>query len=319
MSDAYDPFAAGRYPVAVRALEIADAARNRRFPCTVWYPDAHGTEKRPLVLYSHPSGGNRNSASFLTTHLASHGYVVAALDHSEVSAPELAPKANETPEQKKARAQAWIASRVPDMRLLLDALLRDATLAPDITIDETRIGLVGHSFGGWTVLQTTEEDPRIRAVVALAPGGNANPKPGILAVTLAFDWNRDVPTLYLAGDSDTSIPLAGTVELLERTPSTKRLVVLRRADHLHFMDGVEERHEAVRAMNFPPELAWIPQEMRPVSELASGAQAHRFVRGLTLAHMDAALRALPAALRFWAGDVDAELAARNIDAFVYHA
>src|SRR5205823_12520220 len=45
----------------------------------------------------------------------------------------------------------------------------------------------------------------------------------------------------------------------------------RRADHLHFMDHVEETHEAVRTM--PPltaESAWLPREMRPIAELCSG-------------------------------------------------
>jgi predicted dienelactone hydrolase len=316
----YDPFAAGPYSVATRSIEAHDAARNRTFAIELWHPQTPPAknEARPLVLYSHPSGGNRRAANFLTTHLASHGYVVAALDHSETFAPELAPKPDETPEQKKARAQTWIANRVPDLRFLLDSILNDASLARELAIDANRIGLAGHSFGGWTVLQTVEEDPRIRAVVAMAPGGNSNPKPGILALTLNFDWHHDVPALYLAGDSDTSIPLEGAIELLERTPSAKRLAVLRGADHLHFMDDVELKHEAVRTMVFPPELAWIPQQMRPIAELCSGENAHLFTRGLALAHFDAALRELPAAQRFWRGDIDAELAARGIDGFIYN-
>ena len=36
----------------------------------------------PLVLYSHTSLGHRRQSSFLCTHLAGHGYVVAAVDHS---------------------------------------------------------------------------------------------------------------------------------------------------------------------------------------------------------------------------------------------
>src|SRR5262249_61965308 len=36
----------------------------------------------PLVLFSHGFGGHRRQSTFLTTHLASHGYVVAAPDHT---------------------------------------------------------------------------------------------------------------------------------------------------------------------------------------------------------------------------------------------
>jgi len=144
---------------------------------------------------------------------------------------------------------------------------------------------VGHSFGGWTALAAPAVEWRISAVVALAPGGSSQPKPGIIPVKLTFTWGRDVPTLYLVAENDTSLPLAGMYELFERTPATKQMVILRRADHLHFMDNVEEVHETVRAMTFPGELAWILKEMRPIAELCSGEQAHLFVRGLTLCHM----------------------------------
>src|SRR5690349_22230964 len=87
----YDPFEPGDHPVVVRTVEATDAARNRVFPCEIWSPDT-GTSQGafPLVAYSHSSGGNRRSATFLCSHLASHGYVVAAMDHSEISAAELA-------------------------------------------------------------------------------------------------------------------------------------------------------------------------------------------------------------------------------------
>jgi hypothetical protein len=150
--------------------------------------------------------------------------------------------------------------------------------------------------------------------VALAPGGSSRPKPGIIRAPLAFTWNRDVPTLYLVAENDTMTPLDGMYELYERTPATKQLVMLRRADHMHFMDDVERMHEIVRTMPLTPELAWIAQEVRPVAELCSGEKAHVFLRGLTLAHLDAYLKQQPAARRFLAGDVAAELAARGVEA-----
>src|SRR5262249_48911074 len=115
---AYDPFVRGAFPVGVRTIQARDMARNREFSCEIWYPAAsrHGGEDLaletqdafvppmqtalrrqmavrgadpapgilPLVIFSHHSGGHRRSATFLCTHLASHGYAVAALDHSEV-------------------------------------------------------------------------------------------------------------------------------------------------------------------------------------------------------------------------------------------
>ena len=271
----------------------------------------------PLIIFSHSSGAGRLSATFLCTHLSSHGYLVAALDHTEVVAAELARKDGETGEQKTARWEALIASRVPDIRFLLDHLINGAAWDSEAELDPARIGIVGHSFGGWTALAANDIERRIRAVVALAPGGASRPKPGILPVKLEFAWGRDVPTLYLVAENDTSLPLAGMYEIFERTPATKQMVILCRADHMHFMDNVEELHETVRKMSWPGELAWLPKEMRPIAELCSGKQAHLFVRGLTLCHMDAILRQKEEAQQFLAGDIEAELAVRGVEVIAH--
>ena len=110
--------------MGVRTIQALDTTRNRLFPCEIWYPAAaqhagedltpqtqdsftvpllNGSRRQMavrnaavqagthrLVIFSHPSGSNRRSATFLCTHLSSHGYVVAGLDHSELLAPELA-------------------------------------------------------------------------------------------------------------------------------------------------------------------------------------------------------------------------------------
>ena len=348
----YDPFVRGRFPVGVRTFQLWDEARNRMFPCEIWYPAAQqhsgedlapekqdifnaraGDEPRkqmavrdaagqpgihPLVIYSHHSGGHRRAATFLCTHLGSHGYVVAGLDHSETIAPELASKEGETAEQKAARWQAVIDARVPDTLLLLEHLLSQAC-GPEIEMDARRIGIVGHSFGGWTALAAPDFEPRIRAVVAHAPGGSSNPRPGILPGKLHFNWGRDVPTLYLVAEADTLLPLAGMHEIFERTPATKQMVILRRADHMHFMDNVEQMHELLRTMPLSAELAWMQEEMCPIGELCSGEQAQLLVRGLTLSHLDATLRQKEEAQQFLAGDLEADLGKRRVEALVAQA
>lgn len=347
----YDPFGRGRFPVGVRTIHALDTVRDRLFPCEVWYPAAaqhagqdliagsqdffsvpleqsprsqtavrNGAAEPgtyPLIIYSHPSGGNRRSATFLCTHLGSHGYVVAALDHSEVVAKELARKDGETSEEKSARQKAWIANRVPDISFLLDHLLGGTAWDSEAKLDDDRMGIVGHSFGGWTALAAAEVERRIAAVVALAPGGSSESKPGILKLKLPFTSGRNVPKLYLVAENDTSLPLAGMYELFGRTPAPKQMVVLRKSDHMHFMDNVEELHETVRKMDFPGELAWLPQEMRPIAELCSGEQAHLFARGLTLGHFDATLRGQSEAQRFMLGDIETEVARRGVDAIAH--
>jgi predicted dienelactone hydrolase len=310
----YDPFLSGPLTVAERTMQAFDAARNRSFPCDIWRP-MEPVGICPIILLSHSSGGSgRRGYTFLTNHLASHGYIVAALNHSELVAPELGHRDSETPEQRAARGEAAIASRVPDIRFLLDYVLTDAQLTP------APVGIVGHSFGGWTALASPDVVHQIRAVVALAPGGSSNPRPGILPAKLAFRWGRDVPTLILVADNDVCLPIDGMYEIFERIPAAKRMVILRRADHMHFMDDVEQLHEAVRTSPpWVPELDYLQREMRPIAELCTGEQSHLFVRGLTVAHFDAVLKQNDEARQFLAADIQAELACRGVEAFVHAA
>src|SRR5260221_8875289 len=145
-SDDYDPFVIGPNPVGSRTWKARDEARDRVFTCEIWYPaesnrpggasqggrppgtpreaDGNGELRDavplpgalPLVVFSHFSGGGRRVSSFLSRHLASHGYAVAALDHSESIAPELAARHGETPEQRAARGDAVNPSRGPGGR-----------------------------------------------------------------------------------------------------------------------------------------------------------------------------------------------------------
>jgi dienelactone hydrolase len=334
----YDPFVPGPFAVGVRTLEIQDRGRGRVFPCEIWYPAASPppsgspaggrAEERdapalpgehPLTIFSHFSGGGRRTATYLTTHLASHGYAVAAMDHSEVVAPELAARPGESTADRARRIDAVIASRVPDVRVLLAALTGPRPIAglDGIGLDAELIAVAGHSFGGWTALAAPESESRVRAVVALAPGGSSRPVPGVLPLTLAFGWQRVVPLLILAGDRDVPVPLDGVQEIFGRAPEPKRMFVLRGADHQHFADDVEASHEALRAMALPGEAAWMTAAMLPVSRLCPGEHGHTFARALSLAHLDAVLRGNDAAERFLADRAGIAFAALGVTAVQY--
>lgn len=248
---------------------------------TVWKP----LERTPsaLILFSHFSGGTRHASTYLCAHLASHGYLVAAIDHSDTQLPR--PSAALVESEKAERMQAWIDARVPDLQLLLG----------HVRSGHERVGVVGHSFGGWTALAAASKERNIEAIVALAPAGALSPRPGVIPAQLTFDWGRDVPTLIVAGDSDVSIPVEQVRDVYERVPSAKKLIVLRGLDHLHFADDPERRHTEIRTMTVPEELAWMQAEMRAFSELRPESEAHRLIRGLTVAHFDAQFKADDAA------------------------
>lgn len=96
--------------------------------------------RHPLLLLSHGTGGSANSLEWLAAGLAARGYIVAAVDH---------PGNNALEPVTRDGFQLWW-ERATDLSQMLDALLADPTMGPHI--DASRIGAVGFSLGGYTVL-----------------------------------------------------------------------------------------------------------------------------------------------------------------------
>ncbi|CAH0446451.1 hypothetical protein LMG10661_02532 [Ralstonia syzygii subsp. syzygii] len=92
----------------------------------------------PLLLLSH---GTADSLDWLAAALAAQGYIVAGVDHPGNNA--LAPLTREG-------FRLWW-ERATDLSQVLDGLLADPALGP--RIDADRIGAVGFSLGGYTVLE----------------------------------------------------------------------------------------------------------------------------------------------------------------------
>lgn len=355
----YDPFARGPFPVGVRTADLTDAARQRLLPTEIWYPatDAYAGQdvaestrdtyellpgfppvwqeavrdaaarpgSHPLIAFSHGFGGHRRQTTFLCTHLASHGYVVAAPDHTgntifDIIQAVMALQSGAELPDPTTTVKEFIAARPADIRFMIDRILDGSAGGLAANVNTGGIGMTGHSFGGWTTLAVIGSDPRIRAALPLAPAGGSSPLPAeLLKQSLTFEWGRDVPTLFLVAERDSLLPLPGMHELFEKTRGTKKMVVLKNADHMHFCDRVEEVHELFRMMPPPGDFERIAKTVPPITELCPGKHAYAFVRGLGLAHMDAHLKADEAAARFLGGDIAAALAARGISVRVVSA
>lgn len=117
----------------------------------------------PLVVYSHGLCGEPRQALYLTEHLASWGYVVAAPPHPGNTAAD-------EPCEAPSIADA-LFNRVPDVLFTLDSLLAlRADLAEPLgrVLDPARTVAAGYSFGGWTAL-TAAAGGRFDLVISLAP------------------------------------------------------------------------------------------------------------------------------------------------------
>lgn len=178
----------------------------------------------PLVIVSHGYVGSRYIMTYLTENLASKGYVVAAIDHTESTFRDAGP------------FQSTLLNRSKDILFVLDELSKTGNsdtqkefLSGMVNADQTAV--IGYSMGGYGALNAAGAgysdgavqfftgmtggstalaarshsnpaywetvDPRIKAVVAFAPWGMTQKV-----------WDAEglkglsVPTFFVAGDQD---------------------------------------------------------------------------------------------------------------------
>ncbi|WP_245802793.1 alpha/beta hydrolase family protein [Cyclobacterium lianum] len=177
----------------------------------------------PLVIVSHGYLGSRYLMTYLTENLASKGYVVVAIHHTEST--------HENP----GKFASTLYHRALDQLFVLEEMdrlgNRDTGSFLSGMVDAEHTALVGYSMGGYGVLNAagagyapgfvsafaqmtsgsqklaersmsdtsyqSTVDPRVKAIVAIAPWGMARgawDAPGL--------QNLKIPTLFIAGDQD---------------------------------------------------------------------------------------------------------------------
>ncbi|MGY0500870.1 alpha/beta hydrolase family protein [Nocardia sp. FBN12] len=133
------------------------------------------------VLLNSPGMGDATGWSIAQAEdLASHGYVVVALNHTHEAFAVQFPDGRTAPTQvpldspQEVLRDLLLPTRVADTRFVLDELTaahtgeRLTTALPTGLIqnlDPSRVAMFGHSLGGSTTMQALHEDPRIRAGV----------------------------------------------------------------------------------------------------------------------------------------------------------
>ncbi len=165
--------AASSSNVGYRRIEIQDTVTGKRFPVAIWYPtsaqpsvfefgpytmgvarDAMPADgKFGLVVISHGSGGGALDHRDLAMALASGGFVVAAPMH---------PRDNFRDMSGVGSVSVW-TGRPKQVSRVIDRVLEDEALGPRIRRE--RIGVVGHSSGGYTALAVAGAKPSMNALV----------------------------------------------------------------------------------------------------------------------------------------------------------
>ncbi|HSA24183.1 MAG TPA: hypothetical protein P5076_22170 [Myxococcota bacterium] len=267
-------------------LELWDAARARPVTTALWYPAprpgagavranylailegrayegvpaAVADGPFPLVMFSHGNQGVAVQSPSLCEHLASQGFVVAAPTHAGNTIVD-SPSAEEM-------AAAALARPLDVAFALAETLAIGAEPGSDLhgLVDPDRLGVMGHSFGGYTTLVLAGGRVDVDAAqarcaagvpndvfcpaIAHLPAGSTLARPDGLprfAAALALapgSWGAfgddglagvDAPTLVMGGTHD-EFTLQDTLPIYAGLPPPKALVDLEGAGHMAFTD-----------------------------------------------------------------------------------
>jgi hypothetical protein len=147
---------------------------------------ASGTNRFPVIVYSHGGGTDRTINSQITIDLASHGYIVASVDHIDCHCTVFPDARGAVYPPPISDLVALIRSRTNDMEFLLAALAQfdssDAVLAGRLDLGKT--GAMGWSFGGSTVAELARVDSRIKCAALLDPAIDPTYVPDLASVGL---------------------------------------------------------------------------------------------------------------------------------------
>lgn len=291
----------GNYDVGVKTIEAAypakvkDIAGNeveRSLTLEVWYPAASSAQKAtyinetrsgqvfevqadasrdapiadadtdfPVIVISHGYTGYRTLMFYLGEHLASHGYVVAAIDHTDSTNKDV-----NFAENPYSGFPSTLLNRSRDQVLTLNSISENTFFKE--SVDASKAGVIGYSMGGYGAVSTVggcyafndqtaatftgTQDPKAAALIKEAlntcAGGKASSEEALpawkAALALApwggqhqlFDVqslnNIKIPVLYVAGDNDDISGYNGIKWLFDNTGSKEsKLLTIKNARH----------------------------------------------------------------------------------------
>lgn len=211
-------------------------------------PD-NSTGAFPLVIVSHGYPGSRVLLSYLTENIASKGYVVVAIDHTESTHAD------------KVGFSSTMLNRPLDINFVLGSVANSDNnpslgfLQGMANADQT--ALIGYSMGGYGSLVAAGAGITKSAanIDGLAPGGVLNKYHAgsedyenflddrIRAVVLFAPWGgsvfgpvglwdakglrgMDVPSLFIVGNMDRTAPYAGVQSIFDNATSSDRYMLL---------------------------------------------------------------------------------------------
>jgi predicted dienelactone hydrolase len=281
------------YPVGMKMVEFVDPENTDRhiafmlfYPATIqkkmppfqmtFFTDLHlykdatplpDNVKCPLVIFSHGYGSNGTYYAWFAEFLAARGYIVAAIYHYRAN----------TYDSTAMYLANKLWQRPVDISLVISFLLKDPFWGP--RIDPNRIGVAGHSQGGFTALwiggakvnpekflnfqriwinrQVIPEylrralpldakpalhvhDKRVKAVFAMAPGDIK-----VFGMDEEGLQQLKIPTYIIVGEKDTQTPPKENAEFAAKYIPNAKLELIPGADHEIFVNACDQEGKNV--------------------------------------------------------------------------
>ena len=342
----------GNYDVGVKTVEAAypvkvkDIAGNeveRSLTLEVWYPAASSAQKTtyinetrsgqvfevqadacrdapianadtdfPVIVISHGYTGYRTLMFYLGEHLASHGYVVAAIDHTDSTNKDV-----NFAENPYSGFPSTLLNRSRDQVFTLNSISENTFFKE--SVDASKAGIIGYSMGGYGAVSTVggcyafndqtaatftgTQDPKAVALIKEAlntcAGGKALSEetlPAWKAALALAPWggqhqlfdvqslnNIKVPVLYVAGDNDDISGYDGIKWLFDNTGSKEsKLLTVKNARHnIAPHPAPKEAYGSEFDLGSYIEPAWEVQKLNAINEHFALALMNCHVKALS--------------------------------------
>ncbi|KHT55820.1 acetylhydrolase [Alteromonas marina] len=341
----------GNYDVGVKTVEAAypvkvkDIAGNeveRSLTLEIWYPAASSAQKTtyinetrsgqvfevqadasrdapianadtdfPVIVISHGYTGYRTLMFYLGEHLASHGYVVAAIDHTDSTNKDV-----NFAENPYSGFPSTLLNRSRDQVFTFNSISENTFFKE--SVDGSKAGIIGYSMGGYGAVSTVggcyafndqtaatftgTQDPKAVALIKEAlntcAGGKALSEetlPAWKAALALAPWggqhqlfdvqslnNIKVPVLYVAGDNDDISGYDGIKWLFDNTGSKEsKLLTVKNARHnVAPHPAPKEAYGSEFDLGSYIEPAWEVQKLNAMNEHFALALMNCHVKGL---------------------------------------
>jgi len=213
----------------------------------VWSNDVPAPQA--VIVFSHGFHGCATQSRFLMEAFAGAGYIVFAPNHHDAVCRGGNARWSDKPTTPFQHPETWTAEsfrdRADDVRHLIAAIASDERFRS--RVDLSRLGLAGHSLGGYTVLGLGGawrewKLSGVKAVLALSPYS----QPFIVRKTLG---DLSAPVMYQGGTWDLGVTPAiqKTSGGYEQSPEPKYFIEFGRAGHFIWTDLNKGFHEEIAA------------------------------------------------------------------------